>query len=169
MKKLYGSKNDDSMHYDKEKIINEMGDNKVLILPTCSNTYVDNSSLRFQSIKPSYFITNNLNNAYFNDENKHITFEKEHDEKKNMMKKKFFYDLSEEQRVEVEKLKTQKIIQNEMYLKRQKVLKYVIQFFLSDLLKDKPENVYEYAAEYFTRPNLKQQVVQNLKNMLTKS
>ncbi|SBS93721.1 conserved Plasmodium protein, unknown function [Plasmodium malariae] len=103
------------------------------------------------------------------DKGEHIIFEREHDKNKFEKKKVFLFDLSEEQKVQVENFKIRKIMQNEMYLKKNKVLKYIIHIFLCDILKEKPDDVYEYAANYFTQPNLKQSILQKLKSMLTKS
>ncbi|KAI4835763.1 hypothetical protein MKS88_004980 [Plasmodium brasilianum] len=164
----FNTSENNSIIYFEEKLKNET-DDKFLNLPTSLNGNLAFSSLDFQKIEPSYFLTNNLNNSSTDDKGEHIIFEREHDKNKFEKKKVFLFDLSEEQKVQVENFKIRKIMQNEMYLKKNKVLKYIIHIFLCDILKEKPDDVYEYAANYFTQPNLKQSILQKLKSMLTKS
>ncbi|CXI52384.1 conserved Plasmodium protein, unknown function [Plasmodium berghei] len=164
----FNVKEDYSSKYEEE-LSNET-DRRLMNFPTSRNVDITHSSFCFQNIEPDYFITNDYNRSLENDKTGDIIFEKDHDKerKKNEEKKIFLFDLSDEQKMQVEKYKINKIIQNEMYLKKNKVLKYVIQIFLSDLLKEKPDNVYEYAANYFTKPNLKQIILQKLKNILNR-
>lgn len=115
----------------------------------------------------NYFLSNKLNMNVFK-KREDIIFEKEIDKEKIETEKVFLFDMSAEQKEETEKLKVDKIIQNEIYLKNHKILKYIIQIFLADLLKEKPENVYDYAATYFTQSNLKQYILQQLKLIVKK-
>ncbi|CRH03899.1 conserved Plasmodium protein, unknown function [Plasmodium relictum] len=140
---------------------------KNLNIPPSLNENIS-SSFNFQKKGENYFLTNNLNNSVY-EKPENIVFKKECDKEKSEKKKIFLFDLSEEQKEEAENLKINKIIQNEMYLKKNKVLKYIIQIFLSDVLKEKPDDIYEYAADYFTQPNLKHYILQKLKDMLNKS
>ncbi|VTZ66534.1 conserved Plasmodium protein, unknown function [Plasmodium chabaudi chabaudi] len=154
--------------FNGEEELSNGTDRRLMNFPTSLNGDITHLPLSFQNIEPDYFITNDYNRSLENDKTGEIIFEKDHDRerKKSEEKEIFLFDLSDEQKIQVEKYKINKIIQNEMYLKKNKVLKYVIQIFLSDLLKEKPDNVYEYAANYFTKPNLKQIILQKLKNIL---
>ncbi|CDU85043.1 hypothetical protein YYC_03092 [Plasmodium yoelii 17X] len=164
----FNLKEDYSSKYEEE-LSNET-DRKLMNFPTSRNVDITHSPFCFQNIEPDYFITNDYNRSLENDKTGDIIFEKDHDRerRKNEENKIFLFDLSDEQKMQVEKYKINKIIENEMYLKKNKVLKYIIQIFLSDLLKEKPDNVYEYAANYFTKPNLKQIILQKLKNILNR-
>ncbi|CAD2093407.1 conserved Plasmodium protein, unknown function [Plasmodium vinckei brucechwatti] len=138
--------------FNAEEELSNGTDRRLMNFPTSLNGDITHLPFSFQNIKPDYFITNDYNRSLENGmKQKHLI--------ENM--KNIF-----EEKMQVEKYKINNIIQNEMYLKKNKVLKYVIQIFLSDLLKEKPNNVYEYAANYFTKPNLKQIILQKLKNIL---
>ncbi|GAW82978.1 hypothetical protein, conserved [Plasmodium gonderi] len=142
---------------------------KLLNFPTSLNAKFALSSLDFQKIQPSHFLTNNLNKRPIDDKCEDIAFEKEIDEEREEKEKITLFDLSEEQKTQVKNFKINKVIQNEIYLKKNKILKYLIQIFLCDLLKEKPDDVYEYAAYYFTHPELKQNIASKLRTILNKS
>ncbi|ETW26937.1 hypothetical protein PFFCH_05636 [Plasmodium falciparum FCH/4] len=100
--------------------------------------------------------------------NEHISFEKIQDHEKEEKKKIFLFNLSDNQKKQIENLKINKIIQNEMYLKKNKILKYIIHIFISDILKEKPNDVYDYASNYFTQPQFKMYILEKLKLRINK-
>ncbi|CRG95757.1 conserved Plasmodium protein, unknown function [Plasmodium gallinaceum] len=169
MQRLNSLENNSRNFYEdtSKNILKNDTDKNINILPSLNeNTF---SSFNFEKIgENDYFLTNNLNDSVY-DKPENIVFKKDFDREKFEKKKIFLFNLSEEQKEEAKNLKINKILQNEMYLKKNKVLKYIIQIFLSDILKEKPDNIYEYTADYFTQPNLKQYILQKLKQMLNKS
>ncbi|SBT00304.1 conserved Plasmodium protein, unknown function [Plasmodium malariae] len=58
----FNTSENNSIIYFEEKLKNET-DDKFLNLPTSLNGNLAFSSLDFQKIEPSYFLTNNLNNS----------------------------------------------------------------------------------------------------------
>ncbi|SOV24978.1 conserved Plasmodium protein, unknown function [Plasmodium sp. DRC-Itaito] len=163
-------KNEDELYderYDKgdDKIINK----EPISLKISLNTNVNNNFFPIDPIKSTYFLCNNLTNDNKQKEiNEHISFEKIQDHEKEEKKKIFLFNLSDEQKEQIENLKIKKIIENEMYLKKNKILKYIIHIFISDILKEKPSDVYEYASNYFTQTNFKMYILQKLKLRINK-
>ncbi|SBT45344.1 conserved Plasmodium protein, unknown function [Plasmodium ovale wallikeri] len=158
---------EDYRKYVEDKLKEET-EGKFIKFPTSQNAHTTLFSPDFGNIEPNYFLTNNLKKNSTDSTGERITFEQAHDEQKEEKKKIFLFDLSEGQKEKVEKYKINKIVQNEMYLKKKKTLKYIIQIFLYDLLKNKPDNVYEYTANYFTQPNLKINMLNKLRSMLNR-
>ncbi|KJP89763.1 hypothetical protein AK88_00471 [Plasmodium fragile] len=141
---------------------------RLVNFPTSMNANFTRSVLDFQKIEPSYFLTNDLSRRPAGEGGtcEQITFEKEVNEEREHKKLITLFDLSEEQKEKVNHFKINKVLQNEVYLKRNKVLKYLIHIFVCDLLREKPDDIYEFAACYFTDPQLRQSVAQRLRGML---
>ncbi|ANQ10584.1 Uncharacterized protein PCOAH_00048850 [Plasmodium coatneyi] len=147
---------------------------RLVNFPTSLNANFTHSVLDFQKIEPSYFLTNDLSRrpagecgeAGEGGPRDEITFEKEVNEEREHKKIITLFDLSEEQKEKVNHFKIKKVLQNEVYLKKNKILKYLIHIFVCDLLKEKPDDIYEFAACYFTHPQLRQSVAQRLRGML---
>ncbi|SPJ12635.1 conserved Plasmodium protein, unknown function [Plasmodium sp. DRC-Itaito] len=158
---------------DYIKNVNELYDEKDDTIinkePISINDDVNNNLFPIDPIHSTYFLCNNLNNNNTEKEiNEHISFEKIQDHEKEEKKKIFLFNLSDKQKEEIENLKINKIIQNEMYLKKNKILKYIIHIFISDILKEKPSDVYEYASNYFTQPHFKMYILEKLKLRINK-
>ncbi|GAB68455.1 hypothetical protein PCYB_133290 [Plasmodium cynomolgi strain B] len=144
---------------------------RLVNFPTSLNANFACSVLDFQKIEPSYFLTNDLSRRPAGDggeegTREEITFEKEVDEEREHKKKITLFDLSKEQKEKVNQFKIKKVLQNEAYLKKKKILKYLIHIFVCDLLREKPDDIYEFAACYFTHPQLRQSVAHRLRGML---
>eukprot|EP00366_Plasmodium_knowlesi_P003270 XP_002260767.1 hypothetical protein, conserved in Plasmodium species [Plasmodium knowlesi strain H] len=135
--------------------------------PTSLNANFSRSVLDFQKIEPSYFLTNDLSRGTAGEGGEgEISFEKEVNEEREHKKIITLFDLTEEQKEKVNHFKIKKVLQNEVYLKKNKILKYLIHIFVCDLLREKPDDIYEFAASYFTHPQLRQNIAQRLRGML---
>ncbi|CAG9475849.1 conserved Plasmodium protein, unknown function [Plasmodium vivax] len=150
---------------------------RLINFPTSLNANFARPVLDFQKIEPSYFLTNDLSRrpaggeaAWEKEEEggprEEITFEKEVDEEREHKKRITLFDLSEEQKEKVKHFKIKKVLQNEVYLKKNKILKYLVHMFVCDLLREKPDDIYEFAACYFTHPQLRQSVARRLRGMI---
>lgn len=118
-----------------------------------------------EEVKNPYFLCNNLDKAVYDVPSK-IEFPKTVDKTKEEKKSVFLFGMNDKQKEEAAQLKIDKVMENEIYLKKNKVLKYIIQIFLADLLKEKPEDVYNFCANYFTQPNLRQYIGLRLREIL---
>ncbi|SCP06173.1 conserved Plasmodium protein, unknown function [Plasmodium ovale] len=110
---------EDYRKYVEDKL-KEEAEGKFIKFPTSLNAHTTLFSPDFGNIEPSYFLTNNLKNSSTDGTGERITFEQAHDEQKEEKKKIFLFDLSKGQKAKVEKYKIDKIVQNEMYLKKKK-------------------------------------------------
>ncbi|EUD65887.1 hypothetical protein C922_03611 [Plasmodium inui San Antonio 1] len=161
-----GLENNGRKHLDEE-LQNEIH-RRLVNFPTSLNANLTRSVFDFQKIEPSYFLTNDLSRRPAGEAGtrEEITFQKEVNEEREHKKKITLFDLSEEQKEKVNHFKIKKVLQNEVYLKKNKILKYLIHIFVCDLLREKPDDIYEFAACYFTNPQLRQSVAQRLRGML---
>ncbi|CAH1255008.1 RIIa domain-containing protein 1-like [Branchiostoma lanceolatum] len=66
--------------------------------------------------------------------------------------------LSEEQQAKLNQFKVQTRLGNERYLREHPEVSCMVSGFLGDVLAKKPENIREFAAEYFRNPELPDQV-----------
>ncbi|CZT99950.1 hypothetical protein PFAG_05323 [Plasmodium falciparum Santa Lucia] len=154
---------------NEDELYDERDDEGINKEPISLKADVNNNFFPIDQIHSTYFLCNNLNNDNTEKEiNEHISFEKIQDHEKEEKKKIFLFNLSDNQKKQIENLKINKIIQNEMYLKKNKILKYIIHIFISDILKEKPNDVYDYASNYFTQPQFKMYILEKLKLRINK-
>ncbi|XP_065672952.1 RIIa domain-containing protein 1-like isoform X4 [Hydra vulgaris] len=62
--------------------------------------------------------------------------------------------LTNEQQIKLDSFKIKTRISNENYLRSHPEIDCLLTNFISEICKQKPNNVREYAAEYFSDPNL---------------
>jgi hypothetical protein len=70
--------------------------------------------------------------------------------------------LSRDQQAKIHQLKVQQRIQNEQYLRQHPELKALVSLFMRQLLETKPEKPEMFAAEFFTRPDVKPIVLKSI-------
>lgn len=66
--------------------------------------------------------------------------------------------LTEEQQAWLNKAKIRTRIENERYLRDHPEVNILISGFIREVLLKRPENIPEFSAEYFTRPDLPEKV-----------
>ncbi|XP_060074415.1 RIIa domain-containing protein 1-like [Ylistrum balloti] len=62
--------------------------------------------------------------------------------------------LSQEQQEKLNKFKTKTRLENERYLRDHPEVECLVAGFLSDVLRNRPENIKDFAADYFTDEKL---------------
>lgn len=70
--------------------------------------------------------------------------------------------LSQEQQEKLNKFKVKTRMENEKYLRDHPEVECLIAGFLGDVLSQRPEQIKDFAAEYFTNPELPEQLQQQL-------
>ncbi|XP_041368066.1 RIIa domain-containing protein 1-like [Gigantopelta aegis] len=70
--------------------------------------------------------------------------------------------LSPDQQEELNKFKIQTRMQNELYLRDHPEVECLLASFLSDVLIKRPENIREFASDFFTHPSLPDTVEKQL-------
>lgn len=67
--------------------------------------------------------------------------------------------LSEEQQVRLNEKKVELRLDNERYLRKHPELRQLFKHFMAQVLEEKPANVQEFAAHFFTQADLRDQVM----------
>lgn len=75
--------------------------------------------------------------------------------------------LSQEQQEKLNQFKIQTRMANERYLRQHPEVDLLLAGFLGDILMKRPENVREYAAFYFTNPELQDKLQNQVQNRET--
>ncbi|XP_048339506.1 RIIa domain-containing protein 1 isoform X2 [Sphaerodactylus townsendi] len=70
--------------------------------------------------------------------------------------------LSGSQKMELMEFKINTKIENEKYLRSHKEVELLLAGFLRSVLLQRPENIQEFAADYFTNPDLPEKIQQQL-------
>ena len=70
--------------------------------------------------------------------------------------------LSKQQQEKLHQQKMQMRLNNEKYLRSHPELKALVSLFMRTLLEDKPEKPELFAAEFFTRPDIKEIVLKSV-------
>ena len=70
--------------------------------------------------------------------------------------------LSKQQQEKLHQQKVQMRLNNEKYLRAHPELKALVSFFMRTLLEEKPEKPELFAAEFFTRPDVKPIVLKSI-------
>jgi hypothetical protein len=70
--------------------------------------------------------------------------------------------LSREQQAKLHQQKIQLRLKNEQYLRSHPELKALVSYFMRSLLEEKPEKPEIFAAEFFTRPDVKPIVLKSI-------
>ena len=70
--------------------------------------------------------------------------------------------LSKQQQEKLHQQKVQMRLNNEKYLRSHPELKALVSLFMRTLLEDKPEKPELFAAEFFTRPDIKEIVLKSV-------
>lgn len=70
--------------------------------------------------------------------------------------------LTVEQQSQLNNFKIQTRLENELYLRNHSELSGVLQLFIKDVLTKRPENIREYAADYFSDKELRVKVQEQL-------
>ena len=67
--------------------------------------------------------------------------------------------LSEEQQVRLNQAKVELRLENERYIRAHPELRQLFKHFMAVVLEEKPDNVQEFAANFFTQDNLRDVVL----------